>query len=96
MSQKPSKYRRRNYYIDKDFQTKFILKFCSLVAFGSLLTVALIYRSARHSTTVGIVRWARGRAHHGRVSLAFVAPDCFCSACDCVFGSHRYDAFVFS
>lgn len=61
MSQKPRKYRRRNYYIDKDFQTKFVLKFCSLVAFGSLLTVALIYRSARHSTTVGIV--------HGRVAV---------------------------
>jgi methyl-accepting chemotaxis protein len=61
MSQKPRKYRRRNYYIDKDFQTKFILKFCSLVAFGSALTVALIYWSAQRSTTVGIV--------HGRVAV---------------------------
>jgi methyl-accepting chemotaxis protein len=61
MSPKPRKYRRRNYYIDKDFQTKFILKFCSLVAFGSALTVALIYWLARHSTTVGIA--------HGHVAV---------------------------
>ena len=54
MSPKPPKQQRRNYYIDKGFQTKFILKFCSLVALGSLLTVALIYWLARHSTTVGI------------------------------------------
>jgi len=54
MSPKSQKSQRRNYYIDKDFQTKFILKFCSLIAFGSLLTVALIYWLAGHSTTVGI------------------------------------------
>jgi len=58
MSPKSQKSQRRNYYIDKDFQTKFILKFCSLIAFGSLLTVALIYWLAGHSTTVGI---ANGR-----------------------------------
>jgi len=58
MSPKRPRSQRRNYYIDKDFQTKFILKFCSLVALGSLLTVALIYWLARHSTTVGI---AQGR-----------------------------------
>lgn len=58
MSQKPKKYQRRNYYIDKNFQTKFILKYCVLVAFGSALTVALIYWLARQSTTVGI---ANGR-----------------------------------
>ncbi len=61
MSLKSKQYQRRNYYIDKDFQTKFILKFCSLVAFGSLLIVALIYWLARHSTTVGIA--------HGRVAV---------------------------
>jgi len=54
MSLKGPQYQRRNYYIDKNFQTKFILKFCSLVAVGSLLTVALIYWLAQHSTTVGI------------------------------------------
>jgi len=54
MSPKTRKYQRRNYYIDKDFQTKFILKFCSLVAAGSVLTVAVIYWLAQQSTTVGI------------------------------------------
>jgi len=54
MSPKYPKSQRRNYYIDKDFQNKFILKFCSLVALGSLLTVILIYWLAWHSTTVGI------------------------------------------
>ncbi len=61
MSRKSKNYQRRNYYIDKSFQTKFILKFCSLLAFGSLLIVALIYWLAQHSTTVGIA--------HGRVAV---------------------------
>ena len=58
MSQKLTKYQRRNYYIDKSFQTKFIIQFCFLLALGSAITVALIYWLARHSTTVGI---ANGR-----------------------------------
>jgi len=49
------KYQRRNYYIDKDFQTKFIIKFWLIVAAGSLLTAALVYWLAQHSTTVSIV-----------------------------------------
>ena len=61
MSQKSIKYQRRNYYIDKRFQTKFIFQFCLLVAFGSALTVVLICWLAQHSTTVGIV--------HGRVAV---------------------------
>ncbi len=61
MSQKRPKSQRRNYYIDKSFQTKFILKFCSLVVLGSGLIVALIYWLAQHSTTVGIA--------NGRVSV---------------------------
>lgn len=58
MSPKSQKSQRRNYYIDKNFQTKFILNFCSLVAFGSALIAVLIYWLAQHSTTVGI---AQGR-----------------------------------
>ncbi len=54
MSPKSQRSQRRNYYIDKSFQTKFIIKFCLLVAFGSVLIVALIYWLARQSTTVGI------------------------------------------
>ncbi len=49
-------YKRRIYYIEKEFQAKFIIKFCLLLAFGSLLTVVLIYWFARHSTTVAIVQ----------------------------------------
>jgi len=49
------KYQRRNYYIDKDFQTKFIIKFCLIVAGGSVLTAVLVYWLAQHSTTVSII-----------------------------------------
>ena len=51
----PKKYKRRTYYIEKKFQAKFIIQFCLLLATGSLLTVALVYWLARHSTTVAIV-----------------------------------------
>ena len=61
MNPKHKKFQRRNYYIDKGFQTSFILDFCSLIAFGSVLIVVLIYWLARHSTTVGIV--------HGHVAV---------------------------
>jgi len=47
--------RRKNYFIDKSFQTRFILKFCSLVIAGGLLTVGLLYCLARQSTTVAFM-----------------------------------------
>jgi methyl-accepting chemotaxis protein len=47
--------RRRNYFIDKNFQTKFILKFCSLVAVGGLFTIGIVYLLAMRSTTVSFV-----------------------------------------
>jgi methyl-accepting chemotaxis protein len=57
MSQpKEQTYSRRNYYIDKDFQTKFIMKFCGLVALGAVVTMALLYLLARQATTVSIVQ----------------------------------------
>ena len=77
MSPKPRKYQRRNYYIDKSFQTKFILKFCSLLAFGSAfdrgfdLLVGAAFNDRRHC------RWAGGCAYHGRISPAVTASDCF-------------------
>ena len=56
MNQTPNvKYKRRNYYIDKQFQTKFIAEFCLIVALGSLLAVAMVYWLAHSSTTVAIV-----------------------------------------
>lgn len=54
MNAKSRQYKRRNYFIDKKFQTKFILKFCSLLALGSAFIVAIIFWWAGSSTTVGI------------------------------------------
>jgi len=48
-------YKRRNYFIDREFQAKFILKFCALVALGGLLTIVVLYFLAMKSTTVSIV-----------------------------------------
>lgn len=44
--------RRRNYFIDKRFQTKFILKFCSLHILASLLTGVFIFLLNRETKTV--------------------------------------------
>jgi methyl-accepting chemotaxis protein len=52
----PKSFPRRNVYIDKDFQNKFITKFCSLVAAGAASTILLLYVLTRLSTTVSIVK----------------------------------------
>jgi len=49
------KFKRRKYFIDKKFQAEFIIRYCLLVAFGSLLTVVLVYWLAQRSTTVAII-----------------------------------------
>ena len=54
-SKSPRQYQRRNYYIDKKFQTKFIMQFWLIVAAGSLFTVAAVYWLAQNTTTVGIM-----------------------------------------
>lgn len=48
-------YKRRIYFIEKSFQAKFILRFCSLVALAGLLTIVMVYFLAMRSTTVSIV-----------------------------------------
>lgn len=48
-------YKRRIYFIEKKFQSRFILKFCGLVAAGALLTIGILYFLASKSTTVTIV-----------------------------------------
>ncbi|MFH0876740.1 MAG: methyl-accepting chemotaxis protein [Candidatus Omnitrophota bacterium] len=48
-------YRRKNYFIDKEFQAKFILKFCSLVVIAGILTIGIVYLLASQATTVSIV-----------------------------------------
>src|SRR5437016_1162289 len=48
-------YKRNNFYIDRDFQNKFIVKFCAIVLGGGLFTIALLYYLSRLSTTVVII-----------------------------------------
>ena len=48
------KYRRRNVFIDKDFQTKFILKFCLIVILSSITIAILLFILSRNFTTVAI------------------------------------------
>jgi len=48
-------YQRRNYYIDKKFQTEFIIKYWLVVAAGSIFTIVAVYWLARNTTTVGII-----------------------------------------
>ena len=49
------KNRRRNYYIDKEFQTIFILKFCSLIAIGSIISGLIVYAMSRATVTTTFV-----------------------------------------
>lgn len=49
---KQGKNKRRNYFIDKSFQSRFIIKFCFIVVLASLLTGILIYYFNRQTTTV--------------------------------------------
>ena len=44
--------KRKNYFIDREFQTKFILKFCLINIAASVLTGALIYFLNNQSKTV--------------------------------------------
>lgn len=45
------KNRRRNYFIKKRFQADFIIKFCSLVIMGSLISGLIIYLMSRSAVT---------------------------------------------
>ena len=47
-----TKNRRKNYFIDKGFQSRFIIKFCMLVILTSVLTGVLMYAFNQGSTTV--------------------------------------------
>jgi len=52
MNDQNVKYRRRNFFIDKSFQAKFIIKFCILVVVASLLIGALTLFLNSKTTTV--------------------------------------------
>lgn len=47
--------RRRNYFIDRKFQTKFIIEFCLLVAITVLVIMAILYILSKKATTVSFV-----------------------------------------
>jgi methyl-accepting chemotaxis protein len=55
MDNSPVKDKRRNYFIDKDFQSRFILKFCMLVVLSGVITMGILYFVGKKSTTVSIV-----------------------------------------
>jgi methyl-accepting chemotaxis protein len=46
-----SRNRRRNYYVDKEFQKKFIIKFCLLVILGSVISGVIIYLMSQGTVT---------------------------------------------
>ena len=46
-----AKYKRRNYFINKSFQTEFILKFCTLVAIGCVVFGIVLYASSSRTLT---------------------------------------------
>lgn len=48
------KYKRRNYFIDKTFQAKFMAKFCIIVIISSVLVIGILLFLSRGSTTVAI------------------------------------------
>jgi len=43
--------RRRNYFIKKEFQRNFIIKFCTLVVIGALISGAIIYFMSKSTVT---------------------------------------------
>lgn len=46
--------KRRNYFINKNFQAKFMIKFCVIVIISSVLVIGLLFFLSKGSTTVAI------------------------------------------
>lgn len=46
-----SQNRRRNYYVDREFQARFIIKFCLLVILGAIISGVIIYSLSKGSLT---------------------------------------------
>jgi methyl-accepting chemotaxis protein len=51
MPQKPTRIRRRQFYIKKDYQFNFILKFCLLVFGGALVSMGLLFLLSKGTLT---------------------------------------------
>jgi signal transduction histidine kinase len=49
-----TQHKRRNYFIDKKFQTDFILRFCAIVILGAAATTGLLYMLTLNTSTVAI------------------------------------------
>ena len=47
-------HKRRQYFIDRNFQAKFIIKFCAVVILFSLLAGGVLFLLSQNSTTVAI------------------------------------------
>lgn len=46
--------KRRNYFIDRDFQAKFIIKFCAIVLASSLVITLIVISLSQNFTTVAV------------------------------------------
>ena len=51
MSQQELTYRRKNYFIKRDFQSKFILKFCLIILIGTILSTGLLFLFSQGTLT---------------------------------------------
>lgn len=49
------KNRRKNYFIKREFQSKFILRFCALVVLGSIISAVFLYQFSRGTVTTTFV-----------------------------------------
>lgn len=47
--------KRRNYFIDKKFQSNFIVKFCLLIVAAGIVITVIVYILAKNATTVSFV-----------------------------------------
>jgi methyl-accepting chemotaxis protein len=54
MSQNHPIHKRRQHYIKKEFQFNFIMKFCGILALGSIVSTALIYLVSKDSLTTTV------------------------------------------
>ncbi len=51
MSQQSRDYKRKNYFIKKEFQFKFIIKFCSILLVGIVLSTVLVFLFSQGTLT---------------------------------------------
>jgi methyl-accepting chemotaxis protein len=61
MSQETKPYKRRHYFVQKEFQLKFILKFCLLVLLGAVVSTGLLFLFAQGTLTTSF--------EHSRISI---------------------------